>query len=332
MKYHYLVEGLRRNNIGDVLQGMVARQFLPATATPADREAMKSLPADEPAVLIANGWYLHNRASFPPPDCVTPIYVSVHIDHPALLRREEAREHFRRHAPIGCRDGKTLWLLRGWGIPAYYSSCLTLTARELVPAAVEPSGELLLVDGVDHPVPEPILQRLESQFGGRFTRISHDPPDIGGEFSDYCANTEAHVARLLARYKASRLIVTTKIHCALPSLSLGAPVMLVHPTPKDRRLDPVRELIRIWSYDELLAASQIALPAVNVATLEARRTRVRKIVGESVAAGRNVVRRAASPGWLLLKAEAVLMACLARAAVRLGKRLPMLGARLSRHF
>lgn len=332
MKYHYLVEGLRRNNVGDVLQGMVARQFLPATATAADREAMKSLPADEPAVLVANGWYLHNRASFPPPDCVTPIYVSVHIDHPALLRREAAREHFRRHAPIGCRDRKTLWLLRGWGIPAYYSSCLTLTARELVPQAVEPSGELLLVDGVDHPVPEPILRRLEAQFGGRFTRISHDPPETGGDFQEYSARTEAHVARLLTRYKAARLIVTTKIHCALPSLSLGAPVMLVHPTPQDRRLDPVRELLRIWSFAELLAAPQIELPTVDAAKLEARRTRVRKIVRESVAAGGNVVRRSSAPEFRRLRAEAVLMAGLARAAVRLARRLPLLGKRLSRHF
>src|SRR5690554_4090588 len=119
MKYYYQVEGFLRNNIGDVLQGMVAKAFLPPSALVADREALAEIDNSEPGLLLANGWYMHNSEKFPPPVNITPIYISVHIAQSRLLADERVREHFKQHAPIGCRDEKTLKLFLGWGISAY---------------------------------------------------------------------------------------------------------------------------------------------------------------------------------------------------------------------
>ncbi|MGB3618215.1 MAG: hypothetical protein WBA12_08850, partial [Catalinimonas sp.] len=115
MKYLYQIEGALRNNIGDVLQGMVAKRFLPEGAEVVDREALADIDTGEPSFLVANGWYMHSWEKFPPPPNVTPLYVSVHVADSQLLLDPAIRNHFLMHSPIGCRDVKTLKLFAGWG-------------------------------------------------------------------------------------------------------------------------------------------------------------------------------------------------------------------------
>jgi len=332
MKFHYLIEGLRRNNIGDVLQGMVARQFLPASSTVIDREKTAEMSPVIPSLLLANGWFIHDRRSFPPPDAVTPLYFSVHIDNLRWLRRPEVRAHLRRHAPIGCRDRKTMLLLWGWGIPAFYSGCLTLTTNTLEIPDLPRSGEQLFVDGVDHPMPTEVIKRLEHLLGGSFTRISHDPPDPGGAFDDYCEHGSRVMTGLLARYKAADLVVTSKIHCALPCLALGVPVLLVHPHTREWRLDPVRELMHIWSYEEVLAAEQLPLPVVRKDLLQHRRRRLVELVRTSVERQCNAAQHPENISQHWLKWWAVIAATISGRAVAFGRHLPLVRAKLSRWF
>lgn len=332
MNFHYLIEGLRRNNIGDVLQGMVARQFLPSSSTAVDREQTRGMSDAIPSLLLANGWFIHDRRSFPPPETVTPLYVSMHIDNLRWLRLPEVRSHLRRHAPIGCRDRKTMLLLWGWGIPAYYSGCLTLTTNTLEIPTLPRSGERLLVDGVDHPLPAAVVDRLESLLGGSFTRISHDPPDPVGPFYEYCQRGTQVMNGLLARYQAADLVVTSKIHCALPCLALGVPVLLVHPHPRERRLDPVRELIRIWSYEEVLTAERLSPPTVRKDLLELRRRRLVDLVRASVERRCNAIQYPETISQRCLKLQAMIAATLGGRLIALGRHLPLLGARLSRWF
>lgn len=332
MNYHFLIEGRRRNNLGDVLQGMVGRQFLPHSSTAVDRERTREMSAVMPSLLLANGWFIHDRRSFPPPEAVTPIYLSVHIDNLRWLREPEVRAHLRRYAPIGCRDRKTLLLLWGWGIPAYYSGCLTLTTNTLPINALPDSGERLLVDGIDHPLPTAVVDALERLLGGALTRVSHDVPNPEGDFDDYCTRTVEVMSDLLARYRAASLVVTSKIHCALPCLALGVPVLLVHPHPRERRLDPVRELIRIWSYEEVLTATSLPLPVVRQRLLERRRRRLVALVRDSVKRRCNAVQHPATVEQLLLNWQAFAAAWIAGHLLSVLRRFPPLGVKLSRWF
>ncbi|HEX8461279.1 MAG TPA: polysaccharide pyruvyl transferase family protein, partial [Segetibacter sp.] len=175
MKFYYQIEGALRNNIGDVLQGMVAKAFLPDNATVVDREALADMDPNGASVLLANGWYMHSFEKFPPPANVNPIYVSVHMAQSQLLADSNVRKHFKKHSPIGCRDEKTLKLFLGWGIPAYYSGCLTITAKQRAPINTSLEGEVLLVDNIDHPIPDDVKIKLEKLLGKSFTRVSHDP-------------------------------------------------------------------------------------------------------------------------------------------------------------
>lgn len=291
MKYYYLIEGKIRNNIGDVLQGMVARPFLPQEAIAADREAMAEINASQPGFLLANGWFLHDFTNFPPPDNVSPLYISLHIANSQLLSSKKVREHFKKHAPIGCRDKKTQRLFLGWGIPAYYSGCLTITSQ---PEPVNQTkrtenGEILLVDNVDHPVPEDVKSKLESLVGKKLVQVSHDPPEVTEVFEDYVASSTEHMKGLLERYCKAQLVITTKIHCALPCLGMGARVMLIHPNPNDPRLETVKQYLKIYSYRDILKMNALKYPNVDEKKLNKRKKFLVHIVRASIQAGRNIV-------------------------------------------
>ena len=313
MNYFYQIEGALRNNIGDVLQGIVAKAFLHKNISVADRESLADLDKSEPGVLIANGWYMHSFEKFPPPANINPIYVSVHVAQSKLLADPLVREHFKKYSPIGCRDTKTLELFLGWGIPAYYSSCLTITTKR---KAIDDSkkGEVLLVDNVDHPIPEEIKNKLESILGTSFTRISHDPPNTDSDLKYYAESSEKHMEELLTRYCNASLVVTTKIHCALPCLGMGANVLLVHPNPADPRLATVREFIDIVSYKDVLKGN-VTFPKVNQAKLDQRREFLTRLVEKSVQNGYNALSKPDNLQYRLIKLRSVLNSYIYRAGI-----------------
>jgi hypothetical protein len=288
MRQLYQVEGRLRNNIGDVLQGIVAKAFLSDQAEVVDREGLNKIDHVRDGLLIANGWYMHDFESFPPPANVNPIYISVHIADSAMLRSPEIREHFKRNSPIGCRDKKTLKLFLGWGIPAYFSGCLTTTIS-LGQSPITQSNEVLLVDGVDHPVPDEICQKLEAHYNEPLVRVTHDPPRTEGDLEEYSEKAQQHMIELLKRYKGARKVITTKIHCGLPCLGIGANVMMIHSNPSDPRLNTVREFIPVLSFEQIKSGNMPDEVQVNSDALKIRQSFLIDIVEASVEVGYNIL-------------------------------------------
>ncbi|MBD8389758.1 polysaccharide pyruvyl transferase family protein [Dysgonomonas sp. BGC7] len=298
MKYYYIVEGKYRGNLGDVLQGMVAKPFLPQNAIPADREDLASLDKNEQGLLVGNAWYMHSWDRFPPPDNIQPVYVSVHIAESKMLKEKYVRDHFLKNAPIGCRDKKTLNLFLGWGIPAYYSGCLTITTERRPEINNTGKGEYLLVDNVDHPIPDNVVMALEKQFKQQFIRVSHNPPVADISFDQYVDEASLLMNSLLERYCKAALVITTKIHCALPCLAMGANVVLIHPNLNDPRIASVSEFMQIYSYEDVLRQDRLEKPRINRKRIESRKQFLSNIVVESVKAGYNIMK---SPQDLKLK-------------------------------
>lgn len=261
MKFYYQIEGLKRNNLGDVIQGIAAEQFLPENSNYVDREMLSSL-VNEPGFLIGNGWFQHEFENFPPPPNIKPFYISVHIAKSDFIKIKRVREHFKANAPIGCRDKKTMWLMRGFGIPAYYSSCLTLTLKNKN-SIVKSNSEIIWVDNVDHPVPFKIEVKLNELIPNGFSKISHDPISRFSNFDNYVFNNKIIVNEFIERYNNAKLVLTTKIHCALPCIGMGVPVILIHPNPSDPRLTVLNKLIKIISYDELLSLKELPKSFIN---------------------------------------------------------------------
>lgn len=308
MKYYFQIEGYVRNNIGDTLQGLAAKAFLPDSAEPVDRECLSELDDKTPAILVANGWYMHRWDKFPPPEAVKPIYTSVHIARTQMLAEKKILEHFKQNAPIGCRDQKSLLYFLGWGIPAYYSSCLTITTQPRAEINNTGKGEYLLVDNMDHIVPDEVITRLEKLYGQKFVRISHDPISSDMPFDEYAKDTTERMNSLLKRYCEAALVVTTKIHCALPCLGMGVNVMLIHPDPKDFRLDTVKRYMKIYSYEEVMAMQSIPIVKINKKRLKKYQRFLSAIVSKSVAWGYNIMKKPDTFGMKCIRLKSIIMA------------------------
>ncbi len=85
--------------------------------------------------LILNGWFMWFPENFPPSEDILPLFVSFHIV-PSIAERlltPITIEYLKKYGPIGCRDHYTRDLLLSKGVPAYYSSCLTLTLGKKYP-------------------------------------------------------------------------------------------------------------------------------------------------------------------------------------------------------
>jgi len=238
-------------NLGDHVQSLAARQYLPRVDALLNRERLAEYSGPE-IKLIMNGWFTHNAANWVPSPAIIPHFVSFHVNSSAADRILSPRgvEYLRKHAPIGCRDHHTVALLRERGIDAYFTGCLTLTLTDY--AAAAPSRtETILVDPFFN---LPSIHRMMASprafaralakgdvlgLGRRgrllrrgFTkpcldamaRVTQELPSRGEPDDRRFARAE----ECLRRYAQARLVVTSRIHCALPCLAMGTPVIFLN--------------------------------------------------------------------------------------------------------
>ena len=233
-------------NVGDYIQSLAARQFLPSVDHLLNREQLGAYRGP-PTKLILNGWFTHKPETWCPSPDILPLFVSFHLNSLAAAAFLQGRnlDYLRRHSPIGCRDHDTVRLLRAAGIDAHFTGCLTLTLDRYANPAAD-RREILLVDhdlglGRDNP-----LSRLRGLFSPRHQAsrrravalrrflapllplasptTTHHLPAVGVSEAERFATAES----LLRRYASARLVITARIHCALPCLALGTPVLFVN--------------------------------------------------------------------------------------------------------
>lgn len=220
------------SNLGDEVQSIAAARLLPRVDRYLPRERLDEANGDQPIKLLCNGFFLHQPDHWPPADNVKPLIVSFHVTGEngakEALIRPELKEYYDRFAPIGCRDKRTERLFKSIGVDAYYSGCVTLTLENKFPES-ERTDEILLVDPFYKYQSEDYRTYLEesiipAEFKGHVHRITHAlPADHGMTEQEKIAAAEA----LLERYAKAKLVITSRIHCALPCLALGTPVHFV---------------------------------------------------------------------------------------------------------
>ena len=229
-------------NVGDQVQSLAAKQFLPRVDYYIDRDNLQAAAKiGEEVKLIMNGWFMSKPENWPPPDNIKPLFISFHITtrnkSVDFLTSPESITYLKKHEPIGCRDYYTRDLLIGKGVDAYFSGCLTLTLGETYKRADTPSDDVYLVD---------VLYRLRSygplrRFNplnkrrelGTIQRIV--PPNLY-EDSKYVIQDQKKLNEeekfkmadeLLKAYAQAKMVVTSRIHCALPSVGIGTPVVFI---------------------------------------------------------------------------------------------------------
>lgn len=247
MKYG-LILNLATDNIGDDIQSCAAARFLPSVDCVIDRESLDRFDnGGEPVKAIMNGWYMYDKFNWPPSADIDPLWVSVHISESDSFGIGEkflsgpGGEYLRQYAPIGARDESTLEMLRRNGIDADLSGCLTLTLPR--DADAEKTDEILLVD-VDPASEQVIREHFPEE---RYISISHA---VDAETYQRLTAKERmeKTHALLRRYQSAKCVITSRLHCALPCLALGTPVLLLY---KDEYASRMKSFLALLHYSAL---------------------------------------------------------------------------------
>ncbi|NBD12951.1 polysaccharide pyruvyl transferase family protein [Corallococcus silvisoli] len=251
-------------NLGDEVQSLAARQFLPRVDHLLDRDFLADfVPEDGAAVaLILNGWFAHRAENWPPVENIIPLPVSMHlssfpgwgnagISAELFFLHPQAREYLRKWGPVGARDLHTLQLLKKADVPAYFSGCLTLTLKR------QPGREREdFIAAVD--VSDEIVEALQKRTDRPIRRLTHDDAvtlDVAKRF--------AKAEGLLDTYQRAHSVVTTRLHCALPCLAFETPVLLIDQSPDQTRFAGLHQLLRHCAPQQFMTGSGIPFDFQN---------------------------------------------------------------------
>ena len=118
-------------NIGDYVQSIASRQYVGESEECIEQEEADFYKSKNGrrTRLIMNGWFQWRTENWPPSDDILPLLVSMHISpiKKDQLLTPKGIAFLKKNSPVGCRDHYTEELLKSYGIPAYFSACVTLT-------------------------------------------------------------------------------------------------------------------------------------------------------------------------------------------------------------
>lgn len=275
------------NNIGDEIQSVAARQFLPTVDSFIEREEMDQFCPEDliPRKLIANGWYMHAPEHWPPSAYLDPLFISMHISQePGLysglcaskiLLAPQTVDYLKTRGPIGARDEHTVRILRAAGVEAYFSGCLTLTLER---RPVERDYDLVVV--VDLPLD--VISFIREKTKKNIIAVKHCDLNIK-EQDDRFQLAEV----LLGIYSKAHCVVTSRLHCALPSLAMGTPVLLLDFAQDQYRFDGLRDLLHHADAQDFLKGLcryDVNHPPANKGMHEELRNKLRERVSAFVGA------------------------------------------------
>ena len=205
-------------NLGDEIQAFSGLQFLPFADNLIERDRAAMLKTKEPVTAFLNAWWGDPSANWPPPSNINPILTSMHIN-PAvhwIWSRKAITDYLKRYAPIGCRDLTTVDFLRKHDVEAYFSGCMTMMIRN--PSATKTrTDKIYLVDLRDD-----VLNLFPQEIVQRGIVKNHSPGNIMNGFRQFSA-----AFQLLEEYASAKLVITQRIHCALPCVGMGIPVIFI---------------------------------------------------------------------------------------------------------
>lgn len=210
-------------NIGDDIQSFAAAKLV-SNPVFIEREKLYNITDELPAII--SGWFMHNPENFPPSDKIKPLFISFHGKNSVVC--EKHYDYYKKHEPIGCRDYSTLNLFKSIGIKAYFSGCATLTLKSPINEN-EREDEILIVDllrknytkDYRNTIKENIIPK---EWRKKVSYFSHFIDDLPLKSID---ERMKMVEQILLRYAKAKFVVTSLIHCALPCIAMGTPVLFL---------------------------------------------------------------------------------------------------------
>lgn len=216
------------DNIGDDIQAYAAKRFLPQIDYYIDREDLNCfVPKNKEYVsVIMNGWFLHNKAAWPPSPYINPLLMSMHF---TCLEKIDVGEKYliglggdylKKHEPIGARDIETKNRLTRNGIESYFSGCMTLT---IPPFENVKKKEYICIVDVD----EDSRKLIKENTTREIKELTHNVNSEEINKKDFETRMK-DVENLLKIYQGAKIVFTNRLHVALPCIALETPVVLIH--------------------------------------------------------------------------------------------------------
>ncbi len=220
-------------NKGDEVQSIAAARLLDRVDSYVPRNGIHKFKSEEIVNLICNGWFSTDTNAWPPSSDLNPLFVSFHAtkdnDSHNILIREKYKDYYKQFEPIGCRDQDTANKFKSIGVDAYFSGCITLTLDNPFGDEVEREG-IYIVD--------PFYKFNYDKAYVKYCLNLLIPKKYRKEviYKTHWRNSEENLSvadkfkeseELLNQYAKAKLVITSRIHCALPCLAMNTPVIFV---------------------------------------------------------------------------------------------------------
>jgi hypothetical protein len=261
-------------NIGDYIQSIAIKQYLPYVNYYVDRDSLSEFTEDH-IKLVLFGWFMHtencfqvenkkvlkycvcgeddvenkNKLKFPPhSENIDSFIISLNISNDKLLGNEDNIKYLKQHEPIGARDLDTNMKLHKHHIQSYFSGCATLTLpkKENIDKI---KGQVLVVD-----VPEKYVDMRTKK---KYNCIYKSNTFAISEFFEMSEEDKFKKAQeMLDLIQSSEKVITSRLHVMSPCLALDVPVQFVgidhSSVEKSKRQNPEYSKSRYSGIKELI--------------------------------------------------------------------------------
>lgn len=208
--------------------------------------------------VISNGWFMHSTNSFKIPKNIKPLFISVHIKNESVLSPPIVKE-FKKFEPIGCRDLNTVDLFLKYGVKAYFSGCLTMTIKERKVKREDLTFVLdtITIEGKWITTYEQFKKWKMFDFVvSILKKEGYSLKDIknatylsqNSKLTDKIEDQFIFAEEMLDKLAKSKLVVTTRIHTLMPSMSMGTTSLFLMMNNKDKRFGGLSDF---WNYLDL---------------------------------------------------------------------------------
>ena len=233
--FHYNTE-----NIGDEIQSIAARRFLPQIDYYFDRDDIDATVVgnDEKVKLIMNGWYTHKPELWPPKTkSIEPLLISMFVEQTEGINY--SAEAFSSPESVKFLKKSSRDFFNSIGVESYFSGCLTLTL--ITDNRVKKQDFILAVD-----VSDAVFNKISSLTDRKIVRLDTY------RLSDLTYDEKFKLAEYwLMLYQSAHAVVTPRLHCMLPCLALETPVIAI--SGRDpRRYNGLIDLTNHYTEDEFV--------------------------------------------------------------------------------
>lgn len=254
--YYYLsVPNINTINLGDYIQTFATQNAIKKDYPDAeflfnDRDSLSDYDKEQ-ALCIMQGWFSH-QCLFMPNNNILPVFVGTHITPQSqnhLKRFLSYNPSYFHNKEIGCRDKQTCNFFHSLGLKSYFSRCLTLTFPKRESSSLQNEIFIVNISKEYHQyIPNEIVKN--AKFVNQKIVKNESSPD---NLDSSCVMYYKLAQDLLRMYKNNaKLVITSAIHCAMPCLAMGIPVVLIDFEKNNSRFDVLDGILHIYNKEDLI--------------------------------------------------------------------------------